>query len=125
VMEDEAAPIVTLDDRLTEEPSPSTRVLLYRMAQEALANVRKHSNANRVEITIESEDNGMLLRVKDNGVGFDPEVVLAGVPGHFGIVSMRERADIAGGRCDVVSAPGEGTTISFWVPDSPKAEDER
>jgi len=125
VMEDEAAPIVTLDDRLTEEPSPSTRVLLYRMAQEALANVREHSNAKRVEITIESEDNGMLLRVKDNGVGFDPEVVLAGVPGHFGIVSMRERADIAGGRCDVVSAPGEGTTISFWVPDSPKAEDER
>ncbi|MEW6059786.1 MAG: PAS domain S-box protein [Actinomycetota bacterium] len=130
VMEDEASPIVTLNDRLTREPSPSTRILLYRMAQDALANVRKHSRAKRVEITLEAKDDGMLLRVKDDGVGFDPETVLAGVSEHFGIVSMRERAEIAGGRCDVASAPGEGTTISFWVPDSPQPdssqdEDER
>jgi PAS domain S-box-containing protein len=125
VMEDEGGPVVMLNDRLGEEPSPPTRVLLYRLAQEALANARKHSNAKRVEITIEPKDHGILLRVKDDGVGFDPEVVLAGVPGRFGIVSMRERAEIAGGRCDVVSAPGAGTTIEFWVPDLSEAEDER
>jgi signal transduction histidine kinase len=105
-----------VDDRLSEEPPPQTRIILYRIAQEALANIRKHAHATRVAITLEERDGGLLVRVEDDGRGFDPPEALQSAPRHLGLSSMRERAEMAGGWCQVQSMPGKGTTVVFWLP---------
>jgi PAS domain S-box-containing protein len=104
-----------VDDRLGEEPEPHARVLLYRLAQEAIANVRKHARASRVDVLIEDADEGISVRVRDDGRGFAASERLS-PPGHFGLVAMRERAEMAGGWWRVDSRAGAGTTVTFWIP---------
>ncbi len=107
----------TLEARLDREPPPETRVLLYRVVQEAVTNVRKHSGARRVTIRIEERDGGHYLRVEDDGRGFVAERGEgAYLPGHVGLPMMRERASMAGGWCTIWSAPGKGTTVETWIP---------
>ena len=110
----------TLEDRLTEEPPAETRVVLYRIAQEALANVRKHARANSVAVALESRDGGVLVRVTDDGAGFLQEDAPHPVErvGHMGLASIRERAEMAGGWIRIDSAPGAGTTVQFWLPET-------
>jgi two-component system NarL family sensor kinase len=86
---------------------------LYRIAQEALTNVRKHAGATHVEVTLRGTPAGATLSVRDDGVGFDPSNV--GDERH-GLVGMRERARLAGGSMRVTSRPGRGTTVSVRVP---------
>jgi len=105
-----------IDNRLVSEPPPETRAVAYRIAQEALSNVSKHARATRVEVGLESRDGGFLVRVRDNGVGLVPREADGSRPGHLGFSAMRERADLAGGWFRVVSSPGNGTTIEFWLP---------
>lgn len=113
---DAAAPLeYRVDDRLTEEPPARIRGLLFRMAQEPLANVRKHARATLVEVTLEARDEGFLVRVRDDGVGFTPEVAV-GRPGHLGLAAMAERAEMAGGWFRIDSVPDAGTTVEFWLP---------
>jgi signal transduction histidine kinase len=107
-----------VDDRLVREPPDELRVILYRIAQEALANVRKHAQASRVHIVLEDLDDGYLVRVEDDGVGFDPPEMLRSAPGHLGLSAMRERAEMVGGRCSVRSLPESGTSVEFWIPAS-------
>ncbi len=102
--------------RYEAEPRDSTRVVLYRIAQEALDNAKRHSHAERVEVVVETHDGGITTRVTDDGVGFDP-VVVRPLPGHLGITSMRERALVTGGTFRVDSAPGSGTTVEWWLPE--------
>jgi signal transduction histidine kinase len=105
-------------NRLESEPSPETCAVLYRVALEALTNVRKHAGARAVEVLLERRGVGVSLRVHDDGRGFDlPAPDAPPEPGHIGIVSMRERADAAGGRFAMMSVPGEGTTVDFWMPE--------
>jgi NarL family two-component system sensor histidine kinase LiaS len=86
---------------------------LFRVAQEALANVAKHSGAGNVEVDLAYTADSLALRVADDGRGFDP----AKNPGEgFGLQSMRERAAGLGGRVDVESAPGKGTRITCLCP---------
>jgi len=92
------------------------RLILYRIAQEALANVRKHANASRVHVRLTQQDGGYLVQVEDDGDGFDAPEMLRSAPGHLGLSSMRERAEMAGGWCKVHGLPGNGTTVEFWVP---------
>jgi PAS domain S-box-containing protein len=108
----------SLESRLRTEPSPETRALLYRLAQEALTNVVKHARAERVDVLLEERGEGVALRVRDDGAGFSPERQPPR-PGHLGLVAMRERAEIFGGWCRVQSAPGAGTTVDVWVPVQP------
>jgi PAS domain S-box-containing protein len=108
----------SLESRLRTEPSPETRALLYRLAQEALTNVVKHARANTVDILLDERGEGVALRVRDDGAGFSPERQ-SPRPGHLGLVAMRERAEIFGGSCRIESAPGLGTTIYVWVPAQP------
>lgn len=56
------------------------------------------------------------MRISDNGVGFDPTEVAASKPGHLGLVAMRERAEMAGGRIDLYCLPGSGTVLEVWMP---------
>jgi signal transduction histidine kinase len=106
-----------LDSRLGTEPRSETRAILYRLAQEALTNVRRHARAFLVEVSLEERGGGFALRVRDDGAGFSIEQ--RGEPGHLGLVAMRERAELFGGWCRIQSAPGAGTTVEVWVPAEP------
>ncbi|WP_432100885.1 GAF domain-containing sensor histidine kinase [Streptomyces sp. WAC 04229] len=88
---------------------------MLRVAQEALHNALRHSEAARVDVTLQRKGTGAVLRVTDDGSGFDPRTVRR-AGRHLGLVSMRDRANGTGGRLTVQSAPGKGTTIEMEVP---------
>ena len=92
---------------------------LFRIAQEALHNVSKHAAARAVDVRVSSTADGTLLRVRDDGSGFDQRQhvreVGRGSGGH-GLRTMRERAESLGGRFEVVSVPGKGTTVEIAIP---------
>lgn len=88
---------------------------LFRVAQEALANVARHSQAHRVDLHLAWQDNQVTLTVKDNGRGFQPEAPAGGL----GLQSMKERVAARHGRFTVRSQPGQGTTVSAIIPFSP------
>ena len=92
---------------------------VYRLAQECLNNVAKHSAASRVNISLHSTDGGLRLCVEDNGVGFHVEEALAG-RGSFGIAGMRERIALLGGRFQIISSPGRGTRLVIELPVEPR-----
>jgi PAS domain S-box-containing protein len=104
-----------LDASGFEEPPDELRTILYRVAQESLANVRKHAAASTVTVTLESDSGGWRVRIADDGVGFAPDVAEPD-PTHMGLASMRERAEMGGGSCSVRSAPGAGTTVEVFLP---------
>jgi signal transduction histidine kinase len=107
-----------VDNRLDGEPCPESRAVLYRVALEALTNVRKHANADSVDVVLERRGVGVAVRVADDGEGFEvPSPDVAPVAGHIGLLSMRERAEAAGGRFALTSTPGEGTIVDFWLPE--------
>ncbi|MFI1001208.1 GAF domain-containing sensor histidine kinase [Streptomyces galbus] len=88
---------------------------LLRVAQEALHNALRHADASRVDVTLDKHGPGALLRVADDGRGFDTRVVRR-AGRHLGLVSMRDRASGVGGALTVESAPGKGTVIEMEVP---------
>ena len=110
-----------VSDRLSEQPSDESKQILFRVAQEALRNVRKHAGAQRVEILLAPVDGGTLLQVKDDGVGFVPEDAWRARAGHIGMPSMRERMQRAGGWLEVRSAPGAGAVLEAWLPSSERS----
>jgi signal transduction histidine kinase len=91
---------------------------LYRIAQEALNNVVKHAAARQAKLTVLRQGAEVVMRIADNGQGFDPTDALADGTsrGSYGVVSMRERAEALGGQLRIDSAPGEGTTITVMMP---------
>jgi PAS domain S-box-containing protein len=104
-----------LVDRLRSQPSPQTRTILYRIMQEALVNVRKHAAAATATVSLQETHGGYLMRIADDGVGFAVDEAKP-VSGHLGLAAMRERAVLAGGWLQIVSAPKDGTTMEVWVP---------
>jgi signal transduction histidine kinase len=88
----------------------------FRIAQEALSNVARHASAHNVEVTLTAQDPALELTVRDDGVGFNVERLRTGL----GLVGMGERAELAGGRLDIESAPGAGTTLRARFPLPPK-----
>ena len=104
-----------LDLRLPRRTSEATRTLVFRNIAEAVNNVEKHANATRVSVKAITADGGILVEVADDGTGFVVAESLY-LPGHLGLVAMRERAQLAGGWCRLDSEPGTGTRVTFWVP---------
>ena len=94
--------------------SPDVALCLYRIAQEALHNVVKHSRTTHAMLTLSAAGNELRLSVVDHGAGFDPLVVQK--RDTLGLVSMRERARLVEGRLKVTSKPGEGTRVDVHVP---------
>jgi PAS domain S-box-containing protein len=99
-----------------EEIPEGLKVNIFRIVQEALNNVAKHSKAEWVEVSLSSNRGGIELVVSDDGVGMDLELILhTSAAGSLGITSMRERAELTGGKFSIESAPGEGANIrAYW-----------
>lgn len=93
---------------------PELETAAYRIVQEALTNVARHAKVKQVEIVIGTDENMLRIRIKDLGIGFDPDSLLAGATG--GLSGMRERAIILGGRLTIDSAPGTGTLLMAELP---------
>jgi signal transduction histidine kinase len=107
---------VDLETQLGEERLPSeAETTLYRVIQEALTNVVKHSAAKRVSILLQRKNSAVVAVVEDDGAGFDPSDTRADA---IGLSGMRERVSLAGGRLQVESSPGAGTTVVAEVPSS-------
>ncbi|HEY6117316.1 MAG TPA: ATP-binding protein, partial [Candidatus Dormibacteraeota bacterium] len=112
---------VESDIELPDDLSYEYRSMLFRQLTEAMANIEKHAAATLVEIRLDERDGGIHGLVKDNGRGF----VVAErdrLPGHLGLLALQERALLAGGWNKIVSEPGAGTTIEFWLPLSESIE---
>jgi two-component system sensor histidine kinase DegS len=96
-----------------ERLSPDIETALYRIVQESLTNLVKHAPAGRVSIVLRRGERAVSVVVEDDGVGFDPG---AAREDGLGLVGMRERVALLGGRFDVESRPGAGTTFVAEVP---------
>lgn len=99
--------------------SSDVRSVVFRIAQEAITNVVRHAKAKRMDIQLDYTDEGIYLRVEDNGQGFNTEVVMKKKPGKptaWGLLGMVERASLVGGTCNIFSNPGKGTLIEVHVP---------
>ena len=96
----------------------SQRIALLRVVQEALSNVRQHSGATHVEVTLDLARSSVRATIRDDGVGFEVErtLVAAARRGRLGLVGMDERMRLLGGRFDVRSRPGGPTVVSAVVP---------
>jgi len=98
----------------------SLEIVIYRIVQEALNNVAKHSKADRVKVCLnQMHDQGLRLSIKDNGQGFELGEVLAKDSSKrgLGLVGIRERTELSGGTFNIESDPAKGTRVSVvWTP---------
>jgi signal transduction histidine kinase len=105
---------VDLEAALPEERLPApVETALYRIVQESLTNVVKHARAHRVSILVTRRGEAVAAVVEDDGAGFDPDATREG---GVGLLGMRERLALLGGRLDVESRPGGGTALAVEVP---------
>jgi signal transduction histidine kinase len=100
-------------DKLPPSLPLEVALCIYRVAQEALRNIGRHAKATIVHLSLALKDGGLLLAVSDNGRGFEPGVQTRPSLGH---ASMRERIRLLGGKLEIRSTLGGGTTVVAWVP---------
>nr|MCS5616421.1 sensor histidine kinase [Pirellulales bacterium] len=93
--------------------SPDLETTIFRIVQESLSNVRKHAAATAAEVDISRRGDAVLVRVHDDGSGFDPGAV---PDERFGLEGIRQRSRLMGGEPRIISAPGQGTTIEVRLP---------
>ncbi len=103
---------------------PEIETSLFRIGQEAVSNIVRHAEANAVKVTLDYGKSSIRLEVEDNGRGFQPEGVMKAGEKSLGLLGMRERASLLGGRLSVASAPEAGTCVTVEIPitDRPRAE---
>lgn len=114
-----------VEDRMVDEPPGELRELLYRIAQEALANVARHAGATSVHVVLDERDGGYVVRVEDDGAGFDPDALVDAAPDHFGLDLMRQRAELVNGWLHIDSGSGCGTVVEAWVPASARRPEQK
>jgi len=105
-------------DAIPDACSPLVHLQLFRIAQEALANIRRHADAQHVAVRVETDAgrDQILLSIEDDGSGFDPETVAEGQPRSFGLSMMKERSEELGGRLQIESQAGSGTRVTAIIP---------
>lgn len=100
--------------------SLTQKITFYRILQEALNNAHRHGQATNTTVRVVQDSQGIQLEVRDDGMGFDPEVAQRPRPGvpqaRYGLFGMRDRAQLLGGTFDVVSEPGQGTVLRVYLP---------
>jgi len=107
----------TFSSSKIEELNNATRTVFYRVAQEALTNVARHAHASRVEVNFEKLPNAICLKIKDNGKSFEAQHVMHSKRNtRLGLIGMRERLEMVGGKFVVESSPGKGTTVLAQIP---------
>ncbi|MFM9032924.1 MAG: sensor histidine kinase [Mycobacterium sp.] len=107
-----------------EVERPEAQALIYRAARELLANAHKHSRATRLEVGLHRGPGGTVLTVADDGIGFDPEIIVRRVTeGHIGLASLVNGVEAIGGSMSFDSRPGGGTVVTVRVPDEFEAEE--
>jgi len=79
-------------------------------------NAFRHAQGQSIEVEVDYASWELRLRIRDDGRGIDPDIIVAGRPGHIGLASMRERAERVGGQLAIISGPGAGTEIELRVP---------
>ncbi len=100
-----------------EQLDAAKRTVLFRVAQEALTNVARHAQASRVEVSIQKLPDRVSMTIKDDGKSFQVERVMhSRGRKYLGLLGMRERLEMVGGHFEVTSAPGQGTTITTFIP---------
>jgi signal transduction histidine kinase len=116
--EEEYAISTTVDLKGLESIPTSVELAIFRILQEELANVRKHSRAESVKIRTEASQGDLILIVEDDGIGFDPHALAAEQESgeHLGLLAMRERVELLGGELAIRSQPGMGTRITVRIP---------
>ncbi len=92
---------------------PMLEGTIFRIVQESLTNIKKHSAATEADVTLVQLDDQLRVEIRDNGRGFDP---LAVAPDRFGLQGMHKRASLMGGKLDIISTPGHGTCIELDMP---------
>ena len=107
---------VEVDDQRDLPIDQRTTEALFRICQEAVANVGKHADATAVKIALHDTANETILEVTDNGLGGSDDAFMSGAAGHIGLRTMYERARQLGGYCEVTSSPGFGTTVFVRLP---------
>jgi len=105
-----------------EEVASNASTAMFRIFQETLTNVARHAKATRAEVVLQKQRDRLVLLIRDNGRGFDQAD--PSLSKSLGLLGMRERAAILGGKVDISSSPGKGTTVSAWIPlPSPEESD--
>jgi signal transduction histidine kinase len=93
--------------------------VIYRMTEEALRNIERHARASHVSIELRSANGAhLMLKIEDDGIGFDPTVP---APGHFGLIGLREQVQLIGAELEIRSAPHSGTTLTLLLRVAPEA----
>src|SRR5262249_18054264 len=112
--------IIEMPDR-NQRFSRDVETACFRIAQEALTNIVRHPQASQLLLQIVKDENGLLLSIKDDGVGFDPESLRKRAPraATLGLISMQERAHAAGGTIEIDSAISKGTEVRFRLNPEP------
>jgi signal transduction histidine kinase len=108
---------------LQPRPSRSVETICYRIAQEALTNVARHAQAKQVQLDVAVSDGRLKMTLRDDGIGFDVNAKQASAAAgkSMGLLSMTERARLGDGHLEMISAPGEGTTVRLDLPLIPAA----
>lgn len=105
--------------------SDDLTVLLFQIARELMINIVKHAEATQATVTLRRSNDKVTIVVEDNGIGFSPEKVKSRIEGHqFGLFSIRERLSYLGGKIQIYSEEGRGSTISVTAPFSPAEKTE-
>ena len=113
---------VSVNEEKTEL-STEVKTTLFRITQEALTNVIKHSGASTVKVNLDYGGDGVRLEVVDDGVGFDRSTMRATARPSWGLIGIQERASLLGGTFEINSYPGQGTRVSVFIPYSSSAEE--
>jgi signal transduction histidine kinase len=92
---------------------PDRQLMVFRVLQEALSNALRHASPHRISVIMSDIGDCVVLKVSDDGRGFDPKLSPAG---HYGLANMRERARKSAAECELSSAPGAGTTVTLTIP---------
>lgn len=106
--------VVVRDEK--SDLSSEMKTTLFRITQEALTNVIKHSAANNAKVNLVYPAEGVSLEIIDDGIGFIPESVGPFSRPSWGLIGMRERANLLGGSCEITSLPGSGTRVEVFIP---------
>lgn len=114
-----------LAEPLEPRPSPTVETVCFRIAQEAVTNMVRHAQARRVQIELCQDAHTLVLRIRDDGVGFDVQAAQEKAirAGSMGLRGMQERVQLVGGKIETISAPGCGTEIRAYVPLGEKEEE--